>query len=99
MGDEGGGQLASPGTEDEVLEREKEREMAALVSAALADLDDRQRAVAALHSHGFTGSAIAEPLQTSERRVKHSMPCPSGTSRSTRIVTTSTARSRRRPRV
>ena len=60
-----------PSCEDEVIQREKERELSALVSTALADLDERHRSVAALHSHGFSGPAIATRLDTSERRVKH----------------------------
>lgn len=59
------------GVDAEVLERERERELAELARTICADLSERQRQVAALHSHGLAGREIARHLNTSERRVKH----------------------------
>ena len=55
----------APALEDEVLQREKNRELSALVSTAVAELDAPRRTVVALHSHGYNGPAIAQEMRTS----------------------------------
>jgi DNA-directed RNA polymerase specialized sigma24 family protein len=62
---------ASEGADVELIEREREREQADLARTVLASLNERQRRVAALHSHGLQGSEIARHLRTSRLRVKH----------------------------
>jgi hypothetical protein len=62
---------ASAGADVEVLERERERELAELARTVVERLDERQRHVAALHSRGVAGRDIARHLGSSERRVKH----------------------------
>ena len=62
---------ASDGPDVEVLERERERELAAVASTVVAQLTERQRRVAALHSRHMPRREIAKRLGTSERRVKH----------------------------
>jgi DNA-directed RNA polymerase specialized sigma24 family protein len=62
---------ASAGADAEVLERERERELAELARTVVEQLDERQRQVAALHSRGLAGREIARHLGSSERRVKH----------------------------
>jgi RNA polymerase sigma factor (sigma-70 family) len=62
---------AQEGVDAELIERERERERAELARAVLASLSERQRRVAALHSHGLSGSEIARQLHTSRLRVKH----------------------------
>jgi DNA-directed RNA polymerase specialized sigma24 family protein len=62
---------ASAGADVEVLKRERERELAELARTIVEQLDERQRAVAALHSRGVAGREIARHLGSSERRVKH----------------------------
>jgi RNA polymerase sigma factor (sigma-70 family) len=61
---------ASDGADVEVLERERERELAAVANSVVAKLNERQRRVAALHSRQVAGREIAQHLGTSERRVK-----------------------------
>jgi DNA-directed RNA polymerase specialized sigma24 family protein len=62
---------ASEGADVEVLAREKGRELAELTRTVFAGLSERQRRVAALHSHGLDGGEIARQLHTSKLRVKH----------------------------
>jgi DNA-binding CsgD family transcriptional regulator len=62
---------ASEGADVELIERERQREQADLARNVLASLNERQRRVAALHSHGLQGSEIARQLRTSRLRVKH----------------------------
>jgi DNA-binding CsgD family transcriptional regulator len=59
------------GADVELIERERQREQAELARTVLASLNERQRRVAALHSHGLNGSEIARQLHTSRLRVKH----------------------------
>jgi DNA-binding CsgD family transcriptional regulator len=62
---------AREGADVELIERERQREQAELAQTVLASLNERQRRVAALHSHGLTGPEIARQLRTSRLRVKH----------------------------
>jgi RNA polymerase sigma factor (sigma-70 family) len=62
---------ARGGADVELIERERQREQADLARTVLASLNERQRRVAALHSHGLNGSEIARQLRTSRLRVKH----------------------------
>jgi DNA-binding CsgD family transcriptional regulator len=62
---------ARAGADVELIEVERQREQAELAHTVLASLNERQRRVAALHSHGLAGSEIARQLGTSRLRVKH----------------------------
>jgi RNA polymerase sigma factor (sigma-70 family) len=62
---------AGDGADVELIERERQREQADLANTVLDSLNERQRRVAALHSHGLNGSEIARHLHTSRLRVKH----------------------------
>src|SRR5918996_1615154 len=62
---------ARAGADVELIERERQRQQAELAQTVLASLNERQRCVAALHSHGLTGPEIARQLGTSRLRVKH----------------------------
>jgi hypothetical protein len=62
---------AREGADVELIERERQREQAELARTVLASLNERQRRVTALHSHGLNGSEIAQHLRTSRLRVKH----------------------------
>src|SRR5918994_7435829 len=62
---------AREGADVEVIGLERQREQAELARTVLASLSERQRRVAALHSHGLAGSEIARQLGTSRLRVKH----------------------------
>jgi DNA-binding CsgD family transcriptional regulator len=55
----------------ELIERERQCEQAELARTVLASLNERERRVTALHSHGLNGSEIARQLRTSRLRVKH----------------------------
>jgi DNA-directed RNA polymerase specialized sigma24 family protein len=62
---------AGEGADVELIERERQREQVELAHTVLASLNERQRRVAALHSHGLNGGEIARQLRTSRLRVKH----------------------------
>ncbi len=62
---------AREGADVELIGLERQREQAELAHTVLAGLNERQRRVAALHSHGLAGSEIARQLGTSRLRVKH----------------------------
>ena len=62
---------ARAGADVELIGLERQREQAELARSVLASLNERQRRVAALHSHGLAGSEIARQLGTSRLRVKH----------------------------
>jgi RNA polymerase sigma factor (sigma-70 family) len=57
------------GVDAEVLDRERQRELAELVKTALAELDEPQRKVAVLHAYGLKGPEIARQLRVSRKRV------------------------------
>jgi DNA-directed RNA polymerase specialized sigma24 family protein len=62
---------AREGADVELIELERQREQAELAHTVMASLNERQRRVAVLHSHGLPGSEIARQLGTSRLRVKH----------------------------
>jgi RNA polymerase sigma factor (sigma-70 family) len=59
--------------EDEVIERERLAEVEHLTGAVLARLDERQRQIAALHSHGCRRPEIARHLGITQRSVKRAL--------------------------
>ena len=59
--------------EDEVIERERLAELEQLTGALLAGLDERQRQIVALHSHGCRRQEIARHLGITQRSVKRAL--------------------------
>jgi len=62
---------ARGGADVELIDLERQREQTELARTVLGSLNERQRRVAALHSHGLSGAEIARELGTSRLRVKH----------------------------